>query len=370
MRVVASGVDCTERTERGDDVRWAAVSARPSIVQLAEIQQRSAGIDREVGDGSHDEDDDTEEDGIPEDDASKTTDRGKEVGQFVEHQDGEGRGHGQARYDFSAGRRTRYGRTRITERSGSILVTAPTSGIRVAPDSPGRPCEADRHGSAYIRATAPQLATAITRPKAKTKVVSGSGSQCRRAQDHGEDGLENPEDDRQKQETRLEPLEAVSLGDRGDETRRGWSTWSPEARGHASSRIPGARGTTGDACPPGSRTPGHRDAAAGARSLSISSGPCVDPSTDSPGSSPVGRTPENWSPAHGWMEATTGGENEAEGPRSPARYGRHRRAVATETQDVAVDDLSADLPIETDSSIRSISSKAYRKELATCRWSW
>jgi polyphosphate kinase 2 len=32
---------------------------------------------------------------------------------------------------------------------------------------------------------------------------------------------------------------------------------------------------------------------------------------------------------------------------------------------VAVDDISADLPIETDSSVRTISSKAYRKELAT-----
>jgi polyphosphate kinase 2 len=37
----------------------------------------------------------------------------------------------------------------------------------------------------------------------------------------------------------------------------------------------------------------------------------------------------------------------------------------TEAQDVAVDDISADLPIETDSSVRTISSKAYRKELAT-----
>lgn len=38
---------------------------------------------------------------------------------------------------------------------------------------------------------------------------------------------------------------------------------------------------------------------------------------------------------------------------------------ATEPQDAAVDDISADLPIETDSSVRTISSKAYRKELAT-----
>jgi polyphosphate kinase 2 len=40
-------------------------------------------------------------------------------------------------------------------------------------------------------------------------------------------------------------------------------------------------------------------------------------------------------------------------------------AAPTEPQDVAVDDISADLPIETDSSVRTISSKAYRKELAT-----
>ena len=48
-----------------------------------------------------------------------------------------------------------------------------------------------------------------------------------------------------------------------------------------------------------------------------------------------------------------------------ARAARATAAPATEPEDVAVDDVSADLPIETDSSVRTISSKAYRKELAT-----
>jgi len=50
--------------------------------------------------------------------------------------------------------------------------------------------------------------------------------------------------------------------------------------------------------------------------------------------------------------------------RTKAKTTKPRSPTGTEPQDVAVDDTSADPQIETDSSIRSISSKAYRKELA------
>ena len=51
--------------------------------------------------------------------------------------------------------------------------------------------------------------------------------------------------------------------------------------------------------------------------------------------------------------------------RTKPKTTKPRSATATESEELAVDGNSADLPIETDSSIRSISSKAYRKELAT-----
>jgi polyphosphate kinase 2 len=51
--------------------------------------------------------------------------------------------------------------------------------------------------------------------------------------------------------------------------------------------------------------------------------------------------------------------------RTKPKTTKPRSTTGTEPQEVTVDDISVDLPIETDSSIRSISSKAYRKELAT-----
>jgi polyphosphate kinase 2 len=62
------------------------------------------------------------------------------------------------------------------------------------------------------------------------------------------------------------------------------------------------------------------------------------------------------------MEATTVARTK---PKTTKARPARPAAPAMEPQDVAVADISTDLPIETDSSIRTISAKAYRKELAT-----
>jgi len=92
---LGGGLDL-ERPQRGDDRQSRGRFPGPPIVQLAEIQQRFPSIDREVGDGGHNEDDDAHEDRIPKDDAGKAADRGEEMRRFVQHEDRDGRGDGRS----------------------------------------------------------------------------------------------------------------------------------------------------------------------------------------------------------------------------------------------------------------------------------